>query len=41
VREVNGGRTWGGREGGQEGVWWGREGEDLLYSQKEKERSEG
>ena len=28
VRKLNGGRTWGGREGGQGRVWWGREGGD-------------
>ena len=38
---MNGGRTWDGREGGQGGGWWGREGEDLLYGHKETERREG
>ena len=41
MREVNGGRTWDGREGGQGGVRWGREGGDLLYGHKKKERREG
>ena len=38
---MNGGRTWDGREGGPGGGWWGREGGDLLYGHKEKERREG